>query len=88
MSIRPGLTDATGHAEIIAPAPALTAADVQALIQSQTTTIKEDVVAEITLSLPENVVNSFNGAVGNVFGVSTFNGSTGDVVFAVDGGEY
>jgi len=86
---RPGLTDPTGHSAIITAVP-LTVETVQSLIQSQTTTVKEEVLGEITLTVPTRtgVVSSFNGLTGDVVGVSSFNGSTGGVVFAVDGGSY
>lgn len=89
MATRPGLTDSTGHAAFLTAADAVTTTQVITIIQEQTTTIKEDVLAELPLPIQSSsFVTSYNGLTGAVQGVSEFNGVTGAVSFTVDGGEF
>ena len=93
---RPGLTDATGHAEFLT-SDALSANQVV-----EVTTISTTVASELDANFREELetgeiplpsqgstagVLSFNGATGHVQGVSSFNGATGAVVYVIDGGE-
>ena len=73
---RPGLTDATGHAEYFE------SVSTQYITTDQFETEKQNLkdtivieVGEVTLPSTTNVVN-------------TFNGMTGDIVFDVNGGEF
>ncbi len=93
----PGLGDATGHAEFLT-SDALTDNQVVEVTTISNTVaseldavVRSDIAAEIgELPLPPQgttYVFSFNGATGHVQGVSSFNGTTGAVVYLIDGGE-
>lgn len=84
---RPGLTDLTGHAEVVTQTT-LTNEQIVELVQTTSQSKKQEILSEIELALPPQggVVTSFNGLTGAVEGVSSFNGSTGSVSFIVDGG--
>ena len=91
-TLRPGLADKSGHAEIITNQGL---SDTQLsqgenistqLVTSQAEQLRSE-ISEISLPSQVSYVNSFNGLTGNVQGVSTFNGATGNVSFLVDGGQ-
>ena len=69
---RPGLTDATGHAEYFESVSTQYITNEQYETESQN--LKDEIIAEISLPSVTNVVN-------------TFNGMTGDIVLVFDGGE-
>lgn len=91
---RPGLTDPTGHSNVVTDDTLSENQTVQVTnIATELTTNTRDELVGVINELPlstqgTSYVNSFNGLTGDVEGVSRFNGTTGDVVYnTIDGGE-